>query len=145
MESKRNEAFSLAGDTMIELMTLSCLDGKGRVFMEELTGNIIKWTLEMPQKRSYLKKFHGNLAGLNWKGGIEQYMRLGITVKVQAVCRLLVLQDWDKLGKIYEFIMARNGRLEPNYRTYPIETFNRVFTYIMMRLPRENRKSIPKS
>lgn len=35
--------------------------------------------------------------------------------------------------------MARNGRLENNYGVYPIETFDKVFAYIMMSLPRENR------
>lgn len=28
VESKRNVAFDLAGDTIVELMSISCLDGK---------------------------------------------------------------------------------------------------------------------
>lgn len=51
--------------------------------------------------------------------------------------RLAVLKAWEKLKTIYALIMTRNGRLESNYRLYPIETFDKVFTYIMVRLPRE--------
>lgn len=43
---------------------------------------------------------------------------------------------------IYAAIMARIGRLKVNYRMYPVENFDGVFTYIMMRLPEENREKV---
>lgn len=133
--NKQHKVYQTVGDTLLNVIDTRCYDEKGNIKMSVITQRMIIYTSDLEIRDRYMGWFTPFLVHESWMEGIQEYIRNGIAVKVQSICEYLYHKKaWMSLTEIYIALMETAGRMELSFQMEPVETFDTIYRFLIMRL-----------